>query len=175
MNGSAMESTGHRPSAIDQRPSFARLEYEDYRALAPGVLEGLDAIGLAIKAAGVEERILELAKMRASQLNGCAQCVQIHINASRRLGIPIQKIDMIAVWRESPIYDAEERAVLAWTDLLTDLTHSEITDEAYAAIHEHFTPEQVAALTAAIAHIGVYNRLGNTYKFTPPFASRRET
>jgi alkylhydroperoxidase family enzyme len=63
----------------------------------------------------------------------------------------------------------------AWTDLLTDLAHSEITDVAYAAIHEHFTPEEVAALTATIAHIGVFNRLGNAYKFTPPFASRRET
>ena len=170
-----MDTTRQQPSTNDQRPSFARIEYEDYRALAPGVLEGLDAIGVAIKAAGVEERLLELAKMRASQLNGCAQCLQIHINAARRLGIPIQKIDMISVWRESPIYDAQERAVLAWTDLLTDLAHSEIDDEAYAAIHEHFTPEEVAALTATIAHIGVFNRLGNAYKFTPPFASRRET
>ncbi len=170
-----MAVTHQQPSTNDQRPSFARIEFEDYRALAPGVIEGLEAIGAAIRAAGIDERLLELAKMRASQMNGCAQCTQIHINASRRLGIEIQKIDMIAVWRESPIYDERERAVFAWTELLTDLTRSEITDEAYAAIHQHFTPEEVAVLTASIAHINVYNRLGNTYKFTPPHASRRET
>jgi AhpD family alkylhydroperoxidase len=156
-------------------PTRARMEFEDYRALAPGVLEALGGIGTALKAIGVDDKLLELAKLRASQMNGCAQCLQIHINASRRLGIEIQKLDLISVWREAPIYDERERAVLAWTELLTDLTRNEITDEDYQAIHRHFTAAEVAALTAAIAQINVYNRLGNAYRFTPPHASRRET
>lgn len=151
------------------------MEFEDYRALAPGVIDALAAMSAAIREAGIDETLLELAKLRASQLNGCAQCLQIHINAARRLEMEIAKIDQVAVWRHSPVYDERERAVLAWTELLTDLTRNEIGDEDYRAIHRHFTTAEVAALTAAIAQIGVYNRLGNAYHFTPPHASRRET
>ena len=147
---------------------FARMEFENYASLAPGVTEAASLLSKAINESGLNPEYLELAKIRASQVNGCAQCLGIHLNAARRIGMDPQKLDLIAVWSESGIFDAPEMAVLAWTEQLTDLAGSAISDEDYQAIHVHFTASEVAFLTAAIGMINFYNRLGSAYHFSPP-------
>jgi AhpD family alkylhydroperoxidase len=150
------------------RSRYARKEFEDVSALVPGVYEAAAAMGAAINASGLSKEYLELAKIRASQLNGCAQCLGIHLNNARALGMDPHKLEMIPVWREAGNYDDHEMAVLRWAELLTDLAGNEITDEAFAAIHTHFTEAEVAALSFAIAQINFYNRLGAAYHYSPP-------
>jgi AhpD family alkylhydroperoxidase len=144
------------------------MEFKDYAALAPGVTEALSEIGAAIRVGGLDERLLELAKIRASQINKCAQCLGVHLNAARQLGVDLRKLDLISVWQETDLFDEREMAVLAWTELLTDLPGSEIDDSAYQDIHVHFSGAEVAFLTATIAQINFYNRLGVAYRFSPP-------
>src|SRR5262245_26911847 len=90
----------------------ARKEFDDIRALVPGMYEAAAAMGKAIAAVGLNPEYLELAKIRASQMNGCAQCLGIHLNAARAIGMDPQKLDLIAVWPEAGIFDETEMAVL---------------------------------------------------------------
>jgi AhpD family alkylhydroperoxidase len=150
------------------RSRFARKEFDEIARLAPGVYEASAEMGRAINAAGFSKEYLELAKIRASQMNGCAQCLGIHLNNARAIGMDPHKLEMIPVWREAGIYDDREMAVLAWAELLTELVGHEIEDDAYAAIHTHFTEAEVAILSFGIAQINFYNRLGAAYHYTPP-------
>lgn len=148
--------------------SLARMEFRDYASLAPGVTEALGEIGAAIRASDLPEALLELGKIRASQINGCAQCLGIHLNAARKFGVDPQKLDLIAVWRDTDIFDEREMALLAWTEALTNLAGNHVSDQDYTAVHVHFTGAEVAFLTAMIAQINFYNRLGVAYRFSPP-------
>ena len=146
----------------------ARKEFEDLRQLVPGVYEAAGAMSKAINAGGVSKHLLELAKIRASQLNGCAQCLGMHLNNARAIGMDPQKLDLIAVWPEAGIFDEHEMAVLRWAEVLTDLVGNEISDDDFAAINAQFSEVEVAALSFAIAQINFYNRLGNAYRMSPP-------
>src|SRR5580693_1483326 len=111
--------------------SHARSEYEDFRRLAPEAYEIVAALGQAAAKAGIDKQLLELIKLRASQINGCAFCVQFHILQAERLGIAADKLNLVVVWREAPIFSSRERAALAWTEALTLLTQG-VNDEIYA-------------------------------------------
>src|ERR1700726_4698762 len=99
--------------------SHARKEYEDFKALAPDAYDIVAALGQAAAKFGIDKQLLELIKLRASQINGCAFCVQHHILQSERLGLPADKLNLVVVWREAPLFSARERAALAWTEALT--------------------------------------------------------
>ena len=99
--------------------SHARSEYEDFKALAPDAFDAVTALGQAAAKAGIDKQLLELIKLRASQINGCAFCVQFHILQGERLGVPADKLNLVVVWRETPLFSARERAALAWTEALT--------------------------------------------------------
>ena len=111
--------------------------------------------------------MLELIKLRASQINGCAFCVQYHILQSESLGIPADKLNLVVVWREAPLFSARERAALAWTEALTRVSDG-VSDEVYAQASAEFSEQELAYLTSAIASINVWNRLGVGYRWTPP-------
>ena len=146
----------------------ARKEFDEVARLAPGMYEAANTMSRAINAAGLDRGHLELAKIRASQMNGCAQCLGMHLNNARAIGMDPQKLDLIAVWPEAGIFDDKELAVLRWTEALTDLVGHEVTDGDYEAINAHFSEAEVAALSGAIAQINFYNRLGNAYRMSPP-------
>src|SRR5258707_1961229 len=95
--------------------SHARKEYEDFRTLAPDAYEIVLALGKAAAKAGIDKQLLELIKLRASQINGCAFCVQYHILQGKSLGMSADKLNLVVVWREAPPFSARERAALAWT------------------------------------------------------------
>src|SRR6195256_1833873 len=147
--------------------SHARSERKDFRALAPDADEFILGLSQAAARAGIDKQLLELIKLRASQINGCAFCVQFHILLGERLGIAADKLNLVVVWREVALFSARERAALAWTEALTRLTEG-VSDEVYAEASAEFSEKELAALTSAIASINVWNRLGAGYRWTPP-------
>ncbi len=147
---------------------LARKEFQDVQRLVPGMYEAIAEVGKAISATGIDEHYLELAKIRASQINGCAQCLGIHLNAARKMGVDPQKIDLIPAWREAGCFDEKEMAVLEWTERITELAHHPIDDFAFNHISSFFTDQEVAALTGAISAINFYNRFGAVYRYSPP-------
>jgi AhpD family alkylhydroperoxidase len=140
----------------------------EFYKLATAAVTGITAIGQAVEAAGLEKDLLELLKLRASQINGCAFCVQYHINALRKLGVAQEKLDLVAVWREAGIFSARELAALEWTETLTHVSSREVTDEIYAAVSAQFPPAELAHLTVAVGQINLWNRIGVALRFAPP-------
>jgi AhpD family alkylhydroperoxidase len=147
--------------------SHARKEYSDFQALAPDAYEGVLALGGFAAKSGIEKPLLELIKLRASQINGCAFCVQYHILQAERLGVSVDKLNLVVVWREVPQFSARERAALAWSEALTLLTAG-VSDEVYAQACAEFSDKELTYLTSAIASINVWNRFGVAYRWSPP-------
>jgi len=146
--------------------SHARSEYEDFKRIAPDAYDLVLALGQVAAKAGLDKQLLELVKLRASQINGCAFCVQHHVLLSERLGVPVDKLHLVAVWREAPIYSARERAALAWAEALTLLPDG-FGDEVYAEVQREFSETELMYLTSAIASINVWNRFGAAFQWTP--------
>jgi len=147
--------------------SHARREYEDFKTLAPDAYEIVAALGKAASKAGIDRQLLELVKLRASQINGCAFCVQFHILQGESLGISADKLNLVVVWREAPLFSSRERAALAWTEALTELDGG-VGDEVYKQASAEFSEKELVYLTSAVASINVWNRFGVAYRWTPP-------
>lgn len=146
----------------------AAWSYETFSATAPGVRAALLAMGKAVAEGGLDERLAELVKIRVSQMNGCLFCLQLHLNAARRLGLSPTAIDHLAVWRESSVYEGRERAALDWAEALTAVPDAAATDTAREGLAEHFTTPEVVLLTSAIANINAWNRIARGLAFPPP-------
>jgi AhpD family alkylhydroperoxidase len=146
----------------------ARMELTDFATAAPAARAALTALSKSVDDSGLEKTLTELIKIRASQINGCAFCVQYHLNAARKLSVSPAKLDLVAVWREAGIFTAREKAALAWTEELTHPTSTGISDEAYKNSTEEFSRSDLAFLTVAIATINAWNRIAMAYRFTPP-------
>ena len=147
--------------------SHARKEYKDFVSLTPDAYEAVLALGQVAGKAGMDKQLLELIKLRASQINGCAFCVQYHILEGERLGVPTDKLNLVVVWREVPQFSPRERAALAWTEALTLLSDG-VSDEVYAEASAEFSEQELAYLTSAVASINVWNRFGAAFRWTPP-------
>jgi AhpD family alkylhydroperoxidase len=146
--------------------SHARSEYAAFKALAPDAFEVVLELGRVAAKAGIDKQLLELIKLRASQINGCAFCVQHHILLAESLGVPADKLNLVVVWREAPLFSPRERAALAWTEALTLLTAG-VDDAVYAEAAAEFSEKELTYLTSAIASINVWNRFGAAYRWTP--------
>src|SRR4029078_2487150 len=123
--------------------SHARSEYQDFMKLAPDAYDAVQALGKVAAAAGIDKQLLELIKLRASQINGCAYFVQHHILLGERLGLYTQNRNPVVVWREAPQFSVRERAALAWTEALTELTGG-VSDEVYAEAWAEVFAQEVA-------------------------------
>jgi AhpD family alkylhydroperoxidase len=155
------------PHASD---SHARLTYEAFTKTAPAAHAALTALGKAVDDSGLEKELTELVKLRASQLNGCAFCIQYHLNAARRLGLASEKLDLVAAWPDAGIFTAREMAALAWTEALTEMAPESTSDQAYAALLRHFSATEAVFLTVAIGTINQWNRIAVALRFTPSVA-----
>jgi AhpD family alkylhydroperoxidase len=147
--------------------SYARAEYADFQKLTPDVCDAVRALGQMAAKAGLDKQLLELVKLRASQINGCAFCVQYHILMAESLGIAADKLNLVVVWRDAPQFSVRERAALAWTEALTTLG-DRVSDEVYAEARAEFSEQELSYLTSAIAAINAWNRYGVAYRWTPP-------
>lgn len=121
-----------------------------------------------VKESGLEHRLIHLIKLRASQINGCAYCVDMHVKEARRSGLSEQWINLLCVWRESPIYDARERAVLAWTEALTNIAETRAPDEDFEPLKAHFTEAEITRITVAIGLINTWNRIAVGFRSQHP-------
>ena len=132
----------------------------DYMKASPGGFKAV--LGLehyVAETAGLDPTLLHLLKIRASQVNGCAYCVDMHVKEARAAGLGEQWIALIAAWRESPVYTERERAVLAWTEAVTQVSRSGAPDEDFAPLGGFFSDAEIVDLTLAISTINVWNRL----------------
>lgn len=147
----------------DLSPRIARATF---RRVAPEVVAALVAIDEAAKKAGLDAALLELVKIRASQMNGCAFCVQFHLASARTLQVAREKLDLLVAWQDAPVFTDRERAALAWTEALTDVALG-VSDDDYEEAAEVFTEAQLAHLSAAIAAINSWNRIAVGFRFAP--------
>ena len=107
-------------------------------------------------------------KIRASQINGCAFCLQYHLNLARKANLSQTKLDLVAVWREAGIFNAKEMTALTWTEELTRITPSGIADDVYESVRKQFSESELAFLSSAVAAINAWNRIAIAFRFTPP-------
>jgi AhpD family alkylhydroperoxidase len=146
---------------------YARSEYAAMKAQAPDIHEALLSLGRLATKAGLEKELIELIKIRASQINGCAFCLQYHILQAEACGLSADKINLVAVWREAPQFSDRERAALAWTEALTVLAGG-VGDEVYAEASAEFSEKELTYLSSAIVTINAWNRFGTAYRWSPP-------
>lgn len=147
--------------------SHVRKEGEDFKRLAPAAHAAIMALGKAIEESGLSKELLELIKIRVSQINGCTFCTQLHLNVARRQGVAQEKLDLVAVWRDADIFSDTERAALAWAEILTDVGRQGVSDEIYAIAQKQFAEEELVYLTAAVGHINLWNRIAIAFRFSP--------
>lgn len=147
--------------------SEARTDYATFEKIAPNVREALTALGKAVSTSGLDRQLVELIKVRASQINGCAYCLEFHLTYARKLGVPQTKLDLAGVWRDARIFTEREMAALAWTEALTGVTPKGISDEAYAAVTKEFNESELVFLTSAIGTINAWNRIAMAFRFVP--------
>jgi len=144
----------------------ARLESRDFKTVAPDTSAALAALSKAATARGLEKSVVEVVKIRASQINGCAFCLQMHLDDARRMQVDEAKLNLVVAWREAPVFTERERAALAWTEALT-LVPQGVSDEIYATARAAYSEQELADLSTAIIAINAWNRLGVAYRFTP--------
>lgn len=132
----------------------------DYMAAAPDAVKAIYGLETYVATrAGLDKRLLHLLKLRASLINGCAYCVDMHTKEARKDGLSEQWIALVSVWHEAAIYTARERAVLAWTDALTNIAQTGAPDADWVTMRAHFSDAEITNLTVAISTINVWNRL----------------
>ena len=145
-----------------------RIDRSRYDRTAPAVVAALRALGKAVDDSGLDKSLTELVELRASQINGCAFCVQYRLNVARGLGVAPVKLDLLAAWREAGVFSARERAALAWAEALTLMSGNTVSDAVYAELQEQFSEPEIAFLTAAVGAINVWNRIAGALHFAPP-------
>ncbi|MEK4234675.1 carboxymuconolactone decarboxylase family protein [Paenibacillus sp. FSL H7-0714] len=125
---------------------------------------GLEAF---VQSTGMEKSLLELIKIRASQINGCAFCIDMHTKDARKAGESEQRIYMLNAWREAPFYSDEERAVLALTESVTLVTQGHVPDDVYSEAERHFDTKRLGEIIMAIVTINAWNRIAITTRMMP--------
>jgi AhpD family alkylhydroperoxidase len=139
----------------------------DFHRVAPRGLQAMLGLQSYVNNSGLEESLLELVKMRASQINGCAYCLDMHTKDARAAGETEQRLYLLDAWREAPMYSARERAALEWTEAVTKVTEGHVPDEVYRAVREHFSEEELVNLTYALVAINGWNRLCIGFRAVP--------
>ena len=136
----------------------------DYAEAAPGVTAAMYAVERYVRKSGLEAALLELVKLRASQINGCAYCVDMHTKDARAHGETEQRLYATMVWREAPFYTDRERAALAWTEAVTLVSQRQVPDSVYEIARKQFNEKELVDLTMAVIAINGWNRLAISFR-----------
>jgi AhpD family alkylhydroperoxidase len=139
----------------------------DFRQASPEGAKAIATLHAFAHRCGLERSLLELVKLRASQINGCAHCIDMHTKELRNDGESEQRLYLLDAWRESPFYSERERAALAWTEAVTLVTAGHVTDEIYAEARAQFSEKELADLTLAVIAINGANRLNIAFRTVP--------
>lgn len=139
----------------------------DYYSASPKAMKAMIAMEALTRDLSIEPALLNLIKIRASQLNGCAFCTDMHSVDARRIGETDRRLYAIVVWRDSGFFSPRERAALAWTEAVTLLAQSHVPDDVYALAREQFGEGELVDLTMAVSAINSWNRLAVSFRQTP--------
>ncbi|WP_024514199.1 carboxymuconolactone decarboxylase family protein [Bradyrhizobium sp. Tv2a-2] len=135
---------------------------------APETIDALNALETKVASSGLEQSLIELVKTRASQINGCAFCINMHTQDARKHGETEQRLYLLNAWREAPVYTERERAALAWTDAVTQISETHAPDDIYQQVRAQFSEAETVNLTMLIATINAWNRLAISFRAMPP-------
>ncbi|QCI68082.1 carboxymuconolactone decarboxylase family protein [Phreatobacter stygius] len=150
--------------------SAARLTQAQFIKAVPKAYAALRTLNAELNGLGLDPTLVELVKIRASQINGCAYCVHSHLSDARKIGVPPAKLDLLVAWAEAGVHSPRERAALAWAEAITGPPGPGATDAAYAAVREQFDEAEVGALTMVIATINALNRIAASMRYALPVA-----
>lgn len=139
----------------------------NYANAAPGAMRAMNSLDTYLDDCSLEPELRELVKLRASQINGCAYCVDMHSLDARAGGETEQRLFALPVWNETPFFSERERAALLWTEQLTLLAQSHVPDDVFAQVRPHFSDRELADLTLVIATINAWNRFGVSFRDVP--------
>jgi AhpD family alkylhydroperoxidase len=140
----------------------------NYYQAAPETVNALMALENQVTSSGLEQSLIELVKTRASQINGCAFCINMHTQDARKHGETEQRLYLLNAWREAPVYTERQRAALAWTDALTLISETHAPDDVYQEVRAQFSEAETVNLTMLIATINAWNRLAISFRSMPP-------
>jgi AhpD family alkylhydroperoxidase len=139
---------------------------------APESIKALTAVETQIQSSGLEQSLIELVRTRASQINGCAFCVNMHTQDARKHGETEQRLYLLNAWREAPLYTDRERAALAWTEAVTLVSQTHAPDDVYEELRKHFSEAEAVNLTVLIGTINAWNRLAIAFRAVPPVKAK---
>jgi len=142
---------------------------------APETIKALTAVETQIQSSGLEQSLIELVRTRASQINGCAFCINMHTQDARKHGETEQRLYLLNAWREAPVYTDRERAALAWTEAVTLISETHAPDDAYEELRKHFAEAEAVNLTIVVGTINAWNRLAISFRAVPPAKAKAAT
>src|SRR4051794_9285683 len=132
--------------------------------VAPDTIKALGALEAQVQASGLEQSLIQLVKTRASQINGCAFCINMHTQDARKYGETEQRLYLLNAWRESPLYTDRERAALAWAEAVTLISETHAPDDLYENVRQEFSEAETVNLTMLIATINAWNRIAISFR-----------
>ena len=141
-----------------------RIEYDK---VAPDGVKAMWGLESYVRRCGLEPALLELVKLRASQINGCAYCIDMHTKDARAHGESEQRLYALTAWRETPFFNDRERAALAWAEAVTRVADTHVPDDVYESVRRHFSDKELVDLTLAVAAINSWNRLAIGFRKVP--------
>ncbi len=139
----------------------------NYYHVSPAAVKAMMELEGFVKQSGLDQTLLNLVKLRASQINGCAYCVDLHSSEAKKSGETERRMNALSVWQEAPFFTEKERAALAWTEAVTLLSQTHVPDAIYQEIKSHFTEKEIVDLTMAIVTINGWNRLAVSFRMQP--------
>lgn len=139
----------------------------DFYKASPEAIKAMVALEVAVSRLGIDPALQELLRLRASQINGCAYCVDLHSGDARKKGETERRLYAVSVWRETPFFTPRERAALGWTEVITRIADTHAPDEAYEALRAEFSEAECVNLTLAIGLINSWNRLAIGFRKMP--------
>lgn len=139
----------------------------DYARVSSRVLNAMMALQGAVNKSSLEPALMELVKMRASQINGCAFCIDMHSREAMAKGETAQRLFLLDAWREAPLYTEREQAALAWTEAVTLITDGHVPDDVFEQARQQFTDEELVELNLAVVAINGWNRFAITFRAIP--------
>ncbi|HEX5213582.1 MAG TPA: carboxymuconolactone decarboxylase family protein [Pseudolabrys sp.] len=145
----------------------------DVTKVNPAAYKAVTALQSYVDQSGLDAKLRELIKIRASQINGCAYCLAMHTRDARKIGESDERMHLLDAWREAPIYTARERAALAWTEAVTLVAQGHVPDEIYDEARKQFSEKEIVDLTLAIAAINTWNRIAISLRATPQTESAK--
>jgi AhpD family alkylhydroperoxidase len=139
----------------------------EYAKVAPGSVQAMQALENYVDQSDLEPGLLELVRVRASQINGCAYCIDMHTKEARAAGESEQRLYALDAWRETPFFSERERAALEWTEAMTKVSEGHVPDEVYEQAQEHFDEKELVDLTMAVVAINGWNRIAIGFRTVP--------